>query len=88
LGYRLLRVRFLPNDSDDVEEIPLSRSVFRAVLGRIAALCNERRSNSVSPYGGTGQFWYCYPIDSPILIEATFVNTPAEQKVSLARVSD
>lgn len=41
-----------PEESVDV---PITESAFRAVLARIAALCNERLPHSVSPYGGRGE---------------------------------
>src|SRR5437660_10757423 len=36
-------------------EVPVQKSVVRAVLARVAALCNERVPNSVSPYRGLGE---------------------------------
>lgn len=41
--------------SEETIDVPLRKSVFRAMLARIAALCNERIPNSVSPYGGIGE---------------------------------
>jgi len=67
---------------EEVVEIPFAKSVFRTLLARIAALCNERKPNSVSPYGGQGELLVA--AERPILVQATFTNTPAEQKLVLA----
>src|SRR5690348_13824080 len=49
------RVRRCGGDWEELPDLPLRKSVFRAVLARIAVLCNERTPNSVSPYGGQGE---------------------------------
>src|SRR5258708_38171699 len=49
------RARWPGNDQEEQIPTPGRKSVFRAILARIAALCNESRPNSVSPYGGTGE---------------------------------
>ena len=36
-------------DASNAVEVPLPKSAFRAVLARVAVLCNEQRPNSVSP---------------------------------------
>lgn len=61
--------------------IPLPKSVFRALLARLAALCNERKPNSVSPYGGTGEV--VIEGAPPKVIRVWFTNTPAEQSAIL-----
>src|SRR5258708_21002776 len=69
---------------DDWEEwisVPLRKSVFRSILARIAALCNERTPNAVSPYGG--QCELLASGKSAALFKHTFPNTPAEQRVEL-----
>ena len=63
--------------------VPLPKSVFRAMLARIAALCNEHCPNSVSPYGGRAEL---VGTESPALFQATFTNTRAEQKLVLTRL--
>ena len=67
-------------------EIPLGKTVFRAMLARIAALCNERTPNSVSPYGGEGEFsiW----TEPPTVFHVAFTNTPDEQRIELIHVRD
>ncbi|HEX5442717.1 MAG TPA: hypothetical protein VFW87_02760 [Pirellulales bacterium] len=49
------RVRAEASPSGEQFEVALAESAFRAVLARIAALCNERSPQSVSPYGGQGE---------------------------------
>jgi hypothetical protein len=60
-------------ESSDRIEVPLRKSVVRAALARIAALCNERSPDSVSPYGGQGEI--AIDTDPSRAIRATFVNT-------------
>ncbi len=55
-----------------------TKSQFRAVLARIAALCNEqKKSNSVSPYGG--QAMLPVAADQEASLSIAFVNTPDTQ---------
>src|SRR5262249_6832793 len=49
------RFRPLGGDWESLTDVALRKSVFRALLARVAALCNERCPNSVSPYGGQGE---------------------------------
>ena len=65
---------------EEVVEVPLRKSAFRAVLARIAVLCNERRANSVSPYGGCGEI----ALDSGPVVSVRFENTSAVQSLGLA----
>ncbi|WP_439621310.1 hypothetical protein [Gemmata sp.] len=62
-------------------EVPLPRSAFRAVLARVAVLCNEHRPNSVSPYGGTGEV--CVGSDSRTTLHVAFTNTPEDQRLEV-----
>src|SRR5205085_3750383 len=48
-------VRSFSGESEDLIEVVLRKSVFRAILARVAALCNERHPGSLSPYGGQGE---------------------------------
>ena len=75
------RVRRLGVESQKVTEIPLPKSVFRAILARLAALCNERVPNSVSPYGGEGKLSVC--TNPPKVFRVTFTNTPSEQRFEI-----
>jgi hypothetical protein len=75
------RVRSFGGEWEELVDVPLRKSVFRAILARVAALCNERTPNSVSPYGGHGQL--AVGADPRSVFRVTFANTPAEQKLEL-----
>jgi hypothetical protein len=75
------RVRSFGGGWEELTEIPLRKSVFRAILARIAVLCNERSPNSVSPYGGQGEL--SSETNPPTVFRVTFANTPEEQKLEL-----
>jgi len=47
----------------------------------MAALCNERNPNSVTPYGGEGEL--ASSTDSSVSFHVAFANTPAEQKLAI-----
>jgi hypothetical protein len=64
-------------------DVPLRKSVFRALLARLAVLCNQRRPDSVSPYGGDGELAIGEP---ETVFRVTFVNTADQQKVDLKPV--
>jgi hypothetical protein len=69
-------VRRLGGDQEELIDIPLRKSVFRAVLARVAALCNEQSTDSVSPYGGQGEIRVG---DHPVTVfRVAFRNTPSE----------
>lgn len=67
-------------------QVPLPKSVFRAVLARLAALCNEHTADSVSPYGGTGKI--AVGTDPPKVLRVSFTNTPSEQSATIQRASE
>src|SRR5437870_4480340 len=48
------RVRSFAEDWQELPGIPLRKSVLRAILARLAVLCNEQNPGSISPYGGQG----------------------------------
>lgn len=79
------RLRWGEPDSKVTARMYLPKSVFRAVLARIAALCNERYPNSVSSYGGSGTF--STGARAEIVYQVTFSNTPADQRLELKRES-
>lgn len=65
-------------------DVPLRKSVFRAVIARVATLCSEENPESFSPYGGEGGLsagsqWAA-------VIRVAWVNTPDEQRLGLAYV--
>ncbi len=75
------RVRSIGAVPEETFEAALPKSVFRALLARLAALCNQRSSGSVSPYGGEGQL--TIGDDPTVILSVTFTNTPDEQRVRL-----
>jgi len=79
------RVRTVSVSAEETVEVPLSKSVFRAVLARLAALCNEHRPESVSPYGGEGEL--TIGTSPPMVCRVVFTNTPTEQRVQLTRAT-
>jgi anti-anti-sigma regulatory factor len=76
------RVRSFGGDWEELKEVSLRKSVFRAILARLAALCNERTPNSVSPYGGQGEL--SAGADPAAVFRVVFVNTAAGQQFQLA----
>ena len=58
--------------------VPTRPAAFRTILARIAALCNERLPNSVTPYGGEGLL--PAPGHSSELLRVRFINTPEQQQ--------
>ena len=78
------RVRPLGTDGQESTDLTLPKSAFRAILARVAALCNERSPNSVSPYGGVGEI--CVSTNPPTTFRVAFTNTPSEQSLELRRL--
>jgi hypothetical protein len=72
-----LRIRPLAGGSEEAIDNPFRKSVFRAIVARLAALCNERNPGSVSPYGGQGRL--SVGANPSALIDVTFSNTSDEQ---------
>jgi len=75
---------YLPGVPPENVDVTLQKSVFRAILARIAALCNQHASNSASPYGGEGEL--ILEGDSPVRIHVKFKNSSEEQRLELAKV--
>ena len=72
---------------EDTIDLPIRRSVFRAILARVATLCNIQLADSVSPYGGTADLTVGYTPTG--MLTVTIVNTPAEHGMRIApRVAD
>jgi hypothetical protein len=65
-------VRVTPAGAEPFD-VALPKSAFRAVLARLAALCNERRAGSVTPYRGSAEVLVGAP---PVPVLVAFVNTP------------
>ncbi len=79
------RIAFADGGTNERIEVPLPKSVLRAVLARVAVLCNERQPNSVTPYGGQGEV--LVDPDPAVVIRVRFVNTPEEQSLDLTSVA-
>jgi hypothetical protein len=75
------RIRPLGPEPREAAEIPLPKSVFRAILARMTVLCNERMPNSVSPYGGAGEL--SVDTNPPTVFQVAFTNTPREQRLEV-----
>ena len=69
--------------SQGLIQVPLPKSVFRAALARLAALCNERNPGSVSSYGGEGEL--VIGAEPSHVCHVTFTNTSSTQWVRLTR---
>lgn len=67
--------------SGDRVEVAVPRSVFRATLARVAALCDERSPGSVSPFGGRGEI--TVGGEPAMGVQVAFVNTPDVQSLEL-----
>lgn len=78
------RVRSNTGDFEEVIDRPLPKSVFRAVLARLAALCNERNPSSVSPYSGEGLL--SVGTNPAALFRISFANTQENQRLVLGPV--
>lgn len=76
------RLQFRNGGPPGLIEVPVRKSVFRAALARIAVLCNQRKPNSVSPYGGQGELFI--GTAPATTMRVAFVNTPDEQMLELA----
>ena len=77
-------VRSLGVEPNESTELPLPKSVFRAVLARVAALCNEHSPGSVSPYGGEAELMV--GADPPTAARVAFTNTSSSQRIRLMRI--
>jgi hypothetical protein len=77
------RVRFVGDGSEEVLDLPIRKSAFRAILARIAALCAEQNTGSISPYGGRGEL--VVNADPPAILRVTLTNTTDELKLELVR---
>jgi hypothetical protein len=78
------RVRSIASGWEELIDKPVAKSVFRAILSRLAALCNDRSPNTVSPYGGQGEF--LIGDAHPTNFRVKFVNTADKQELELIPV--
>lgn len=75
------RVRSPGGAWEELTDLSIRKSVYRAVLARIAVLCNEQNPNSVSLYGGQCQ-WMTSE-SPPTMFRILFTNTAEEQRLEL-----
>ncbi len=78
------RARSLGGEWQEVNDIVVRKSVFRAILARLAVLCNQRKPGSVSPYGGEGEL--SIGPTSENAVHVSFINTSAEHSLRLSVV--
>jgi hypothetical protein len=83
-------VRRLGAEARESLDIELPKSVFRAAIARIAAMCEEQRPGTVTPYRGEAflAVQRAQASDSPHPVHPTtcyvsFANTPAEQRLEM-----
>lgn len=77
----LCRVRSRDGDWEDVDDLPIRKSAFRAILARVAVKCNEHAVDSVSPYGGEGILSFGENPVRSFLVR--FANTSSQQRLEL-----
>ena len=70
--------------SDHACEVALPRSVFRAILARVATVCGEQMATTVSPYGGEGEL-IIGDDKPPQVLRVVFVNTTDDQRLELSK---
>jgi hypothetical protein len=75
------RIEPLGGEPQEPTELPLPKSVFRAMLARLAALCNERSPQTISPYGGEGEL--VVGSDPSVVYCVALANTPGEQSLEV-----
>ena len=67
---------------ETVLEVLVPKSVFRAILARVAVLCNNHKADAVSSYGGKSEILLGSKPRS--LYQVDFLNTADEQHLQLA----
>ncbi len=75
------RIRSLRGGRQEQIAESLPKARFRAILARVAALCNDHSPDSISPYGGQGTL--ALASDRKPAIRVLFANTPDEQWLDL-----
>ena len=63
-------------------DVPLRKSVFRAILARIATLCDEQAPGTFAPYGGQGELL----MPSGVVLQMAWMNTLGEQKLTITPI--
>ncbi|MBI1832945.1 MAG: DUF2934 domain-containing protein [Planctomycetes bacterium] len=77
LEWRDNKCRVRSHERDDVIEFSLRKSGFRAMLARIASLCDEQAPGTFEPYGGSGAL--SSASDSNGMLGVAWMNTPDHQ---------
>src|ERR1700721_537018 len=72
-----VEIQTIDGITEEQISVALRTSVLRTVIARLAALCNQRQTNSVSPYGGEGEFLDDRPPATTFRV--AFCNTPDKQ---------
>jgi hypothetical protein len=75
------QMRSAHTDWEELTELAVGKSAFRAVLARISAICSQHNPHSISPYGGKCEL--LSDAGDRTLVEVRFENTPSEQKLEL-----
>lgn len=78
------RIRAVGSKEESNIEWTAAKSVSRAILARIAEMCNQRKPNSVAPYGGSGEL--TPPSRPTALFRCTFSNSTDSQWLRLSLV--
>jgi hypothetical protein len=65
----------------NTQQVTVTKSVFRAAIARIAAICNEQIPNSVTPYVGEAEA--VVGVQSPRTYHIAFRNVPDELCLAL-----
>jgi hypothetical protein len=74
-------VRPSGGDWEELADLSIRKSVFRAILARVSALCHEQSPSAFSPYGGRARLSVG---ENPSLVfQVTVANTPAEQRLEI-----
>jgi|SRR6516162_547466 hypothetical protein len=76
-----LSARSIDRNWSESLKVSIPDSVFRAILARVAVLCNAQKPGSVTPYGGTTDL--VLDSDSQTALSVAFVNTASEQRLDL-----
>jgi hypothetical protein len=70
---------------EELLNVPFRKWIFRAILARIAVVCNEQVSDAVSPYGGQAEIRLGAKPTG--VFRVAFTNTPGEQHLTITRLA-
>ncbi len=74
-------IRPVGGDWEEVADLRIRKSVFRAILARIAVLCNEQSPDDVSCYGGRASL--SVGENPSAVFRVILANTPAKQRLEI-----